>query len=113
MNNKYDSFTKLNGEFNAYLSFTRNPRTVLAFRIGGETILSNNYYFLEAAKLSGKTNLRGYWADRFHGDHSIYQNIEMRYKLFDFRSYLLNGELGFLGFFDSGRVWYNNENSSK
>ncbi|MDX1285769.1 MAG: BamA/TamA family outer membrane protein, partial [Draconibacterium sp.] len=113
LNDNYDPFFKLSAEFRAYLSFTRNPRTVLAFRLGGESILGDNYSFLEAAKLGGKTNLRGYWADRFHGDHFLYQNTELRYKMFDFNSYLLNGELGILGFYDSGRVWHNVDTSGE
>ncbi len=109
----YDPFFKASADFRAYLSFTRNPRTVLAFRLGGEAVLGDNYSFLESAKLGGKTNLRGYWTDRFYGDQSVYQNTELRYKMLDFNSYLLNGELGVLGFYDSGRVWHNTDSSGE
>jgi len=107
----YDPFFKLSADFRAYLSFTRNPRAILAFRLGGETVFGDNYSFLEAAKLGGKTNLRGFWNDRFYGDQSVYQNTELRYKMFDFKSYVLNGEFGVLGFYDSGRVWHNSDTS--
>ena len=103
-----ENFTDLSGDLRAYISFTENPRTVLAFRLGGEKLFGD-YSFTEAAKLGGKTNLRGYLADRFYGDASVFQNTELRYKVKDFKSYLLNGELGILGFFDSGRVWLKNE----
>jgi len=105
-----ETFTSLSGDFRGYLSFTRNPRTVVAFRLGGEKMVGD-YFFVESAKLGGKTNLRGYLADRFYGNASVFQNTEIRYKLKDFKSYVLNGELGILGLFDSGRVWVEDENS--
>ena len=113
LNEFYDPFFKFSADFRAYLSFTRNPRTVLAFRLGGESVLGDNYSFLESAKLGGKTNLRGFWNDRFYGDQAIYQNTELRFKMFDFNSYILNGELGILGFYDSGRIWHNSDVSGK
>ncbi len=110
MNAEKDQFLQLNADFRAYISFTKNPRTVLAYRLGGTAIVGD-HPFIEAARLGGKTNLRGYRADRFYGDQSVYQNIELRYKLANFSSYILNGEFGTLLFHDSGRVWYNDENS--
>ncbi len=109
--NEKNSFLKLNADLNAYLSFTKDPRTVLAFRLGGSRIFGD-FAFQEAARLGGKTNLRGYLRDRFYGDQSIYQNTEIRYKLFDYSSYILSGELGFLGFYDSGKVWMEGEDNS-
>jgi hypothetical protein len=111
LNNERDHFLRLNGDFRTYLSFARRPRAVFAFRAGGTKIIGD-YTFLEAAKLGGKTNLRGYLADRFYGDASVYQNSEFRYKVLDFSSYILNGEFGFLAFYDAGRVWINRERSS-
>ena len=112
LNDEQKQFFKLNADIRAYLSFTKDPRTVLAFRLGGSTVFGD-YTFLEAAQLGGKTNLRGYLANRFYGDQSIYQNTELRYKLVDFSSYLVNGELGVLGFYDSGRVWLADDDSDK
>ncbi|MGD9929303.1 MAG: BamA/TamA family outer membrane protein [Mangrovibacterium sp.] len=112
LNGEHEPFSKINADLRAYLSFTKEPRTVLAIRFGGEKLFGN-YYFAEAARLGGKTNLRGYLADRFYGDGAIWQNTELRFKLFNFSSYLLNGELGLLGFHDSGRVWLSGEHSSR
>jgi hypothetical protein len=105
-----ENFTSLAGDLRAYLSFTRNPRTVLAFRIGGEKVFGD-HFFVESAKLGGKTNLRGYLADRFYGNASIYQNTELRYKIKDIKSYILNGDFGVVSLFDTGRVWFKGENS--
>ncbi|MFV0376245.1 MAG: BamA/TamA family outer membrane protein [Mangrovibacterium sp.] len=107
-----ENFTRLSGDLRNYISFSKNPRTVLVFRIGGEKLLGD-HYFLESARLGGKTNLRGYRGDRFYGEASVYQNTELRYKLRNFNSYILNGEVGLLGFFDSGRVWLANEEADR
>jgi outer membrane protein assembly factor BamA len=112
INGGQNQFLKLNADLRAYVSFTKDPRAVLALRFGGSSVFGD-YTFLEAAQLGGKTNLRGYLADRFYGDQSIYQNTEFRYKLVDFSAYLLKGELGILGFYDAGRVWLDGENSDK
>lgn len=110
LNQEEDRFFRLNADARAYISFTQRPRAVLALRAGGTKIFGD-YAFLEAAKLGGKTNLRGYLADRFYGRSSFYQNSEFRYKLIDFSSYIMNGELGVLAFYDGGRVWLKRQGS--
>ncbi|GET29404.1 hypothetical protein SD074_16060 [Prolixibacter sp. SD074] len=112
LDNSSTHFFRLVADLRTYISFTKDPRSVLALRLGGTKIFGD-YTFLEAAKLGGKTNLRGYLADRFYGDQAIYQNSEFRFKLFNFASYLLNGELGILAFYDTGRVWLENEDSDR
>ncbi len=112
LNDEQNHFFRLNADLRAYLSLLDNSRAVLAIRAGGMRNFGD-FYFLEAAKLGGKTNLRGYLSDRFHGHSSFYQNMEMRFKLSDFSSYILNGELGVLGFYDAGKVWAENEESDK
>ncbi|MDX8341496.1 BamA/TamA family outer membrane protein [Draconibacterium sp. IB214405] len=109
---KEPDFTKFQGSAATLLSFNKYPRTVFAFRVGGEKIFGD-YYFHDAAILDGKTNLRGYRKTRFYGDASAYLNSELRFKLIDFKNYLLTGELGIVAFDDIGRVWFDGEDSSK
>jgi hemolysin activation/secretion protein len=85
---------------------------VYTFRLGGEKVFGD-YFFREAAILDGNTNLRGYRKTRFYGDGSLYFNAEARFKLYDFKNYLLSGEMGLLVFDDIGRVWLDGEKSSK
>ena len=42
-----------------------------------------------------------------------FNNVELRLKVADFRTYLFPGSLGFLFFHDVGRVWIKNESSTK
>lgn len=43
----------------------------------------------------------------------LYNNFELRLKLFDFNSYLLPGSIGIIGLDDVGRVWMPGETSSR
>ncbi len=84
-----------------------------AFRIGGSTILGNDYEFYQANTLSGATNLRGFRRSRFSGETSLFQNTELRLKFKSMNGYFLRGNWGLLGFFDNGRVWMPNESSNQ
>jgi hypothetical protein len=104
-------FTKISGSAATLISFNKYPRTVFAFRAGGEKVFGN-YYFPDAAILDGKTILRGFREARFYGDESVYFNSEARIKLHDFKNHMLTGEVGLLLFGDIGRVWLDGENSN-
>ncbi len=106
-----ENFAKIRSDLRFFLSFRKDPRVVFAFRFGGATNIGN-YDLWQANFLGGKTNLRGFRADRFAGDAVLFQNSEIRFKLKNIKSYLFNGEMGFSVFFDIGKVWYNNETSN-
>lgn len=112
LNEKTDHFLKLSGDWVTYLSFSQRPRVVYALRVGGEKLFGD-YAFHEAAKLGRTENLRGYRESRFYGDASIYLNAEVRIRMKQFQTYLLNGTAGVLLFNDTGRVWLDGENSKK
>ncbi|MBS4061629.1 MAG: BamA/TamA family outer membrane protein [Bacteroidetes bacterium] len=112
LNQKTDNFLKFSGDWVTYLSFSQRPRVVYVLRIGGEKLFGN-YAFHEAAKLGRTENLRGYRETRFYGDASLYLNAEVRIRMKQFQTYLLNGTLGVLLFNDTGRVWFDGKNSKK
>jgi hemolysin activation/secretion protein len=92
------------------VSFNIPARVVLSNRTGGGTIFGD-FEFFQSQTLGNNFNLRGYRNYRFSGRSSLYNNTEVRLKLFDFDSYLIPGTLGLIGFFDIGRVWYADEDS--
>lgn len=96
----------------SYFSFSQRPRVVYALRAGGEKLFGN-YAFHEAATLGRTENLRGYRETRFYGDASFYLNAEVRIRMKQFQTYLLNGTAGVLLFNDTGRVWLEGEDSQK
>lgn len=104
-------YTQLNSDFAIYISFPGNTNFVIAERFGAG-INFGNYEFFQAQYLSGTENLRGYRKYRFAGTSMLYNNLELRIKLADFRTYLFPGSIGLLGFFDTGKVWVKNDPSS-
>jgi hemolysin activation/secretion protein len=64
-------------------------------------------------QLGGVQNLRAFNSRRFTGNAMLYDNIELRIKLFDFSSILFPGSFGIIGFNDLGRVWVDNEKSTQ
>ena len=102
-------FTKLTTDFSFYQSTGGSLNTTFAFRAGG-AFNFGNYMFYQANDLGGKSNLRGHRRMRFSGDHTLFVNLEARMRLFRFSMPLFPGSFGIYGFFDTGRVWYKDEN---
>jgi hypothetical protein len=106
------SFAQLIPEIAVYKSLTRRSTIVLAERLGG-IIGFGEAAFYQSAYLGGHENLFGYRQYRFAGRHSLYNNLELRIKLADIVSYILPGQFGIVGFWDTGRVWERHDNSDK
>jgi len=104
------------GSFNAhqaslafYQSFKFPAILTLAARVTGG-ITNGDYQIYQAQILDGRTELRGFRKTRFYGDSKLVFNNEMRLKLGSIRSYILPANIGILGFYDVGRVWYEDSN---
>lgn len=105
-------FAQLIPEVALYKSLNRRSTIVLAERFGGTVTLGKTAFY-QSAFLGGQENLLGYRQFRFAGQHSFYNNLELRIKLADIANYILPGQFGITGFWDVGRVWQNPDNSSK
>ncbi|MES2775704.1 MAG: BamA/TamA family outer membrane protein [Bacteroidota bacterium] len=105
-------FAQLVPELALYKSLDAQSNIVLAERIGG-TVTLGKAAFYQSAFIGGHENLLGYRQYRFAGQHSFYNNLELRIKIADIASYILPGQFGITGFWDIGRVWENNDNSGK
>ena len=101
---------KIRSDLCFYLSFTKDPRAVYVFRFGGATNIGDYEFstqiFLAVKRISG-----GSEATVLQVIIHFYQNTEIRFKLWNIKSYILNGQTGILLFNDIGRVWVNGENS--
>ena len=104
------TFNQLASDFSFFLSFRKPYRAVLAFRFGG-ALNVGDYEFFQACSVGGTDNLRGHRSTRYSGDANMYQNTELRFKLFNFSTYIAKGEAGIMGFNDFGRVWLAGEDS--
>ena len=64
--------------------------------------------FYKFASLGQAENLRGYYRNRFSGDASLYYNTELRFALGQVKNGFLPFYYGVFGFYDQGRVYYQN-----
>jgi outer membrane protein assembly factor BamA len=88
-------------------------KMVLALRLVGDSLwgqvpfhqLTGMGGFNNVSSFGGGSSVRGVRAQRFHGHHKVFGNLELRARLvrfFAFRRYLA---VGLLAFVDAGRVW--------
>ncbi len=109
LNDASHDLTDLKSDFSIYLPLSKG--IVLATRFGGGHNFGD-FEFFHAQYLGGTENLRGYRKYRFAGQTIAYNNIEMRFRLSNFTTYLFPGSFGFLVFHDVGRAWVENDTSS-
>jgi hypothetical protein len=82
----------------------------LAIRGAGATV-SGSPLFYQLPYIGGADDLRGYRRERFFGKTAFANSNELRF-ITNFKSYLMNGKIGFTVFYDEGRVWQPLETSN-
>ncbi len=112
LNNASHNIVQTNADMRIYMSLYSRTKLVLAMRFGWAKNYGK-YEFPQAMYLGGTENLRGYRKQRFAGRSMLYNNTELRVKLFDFSTYLFPGSFGMSVFNDVGRVWADGMNSQK
>ena len=112
LNSSSENFTQLNLEWRFYITAKTRKQITYAHRFGYDHLFGN-FPFFEANTLGGISNLRGYHPRRFSGRSSFHTNSELRLELFDFYEYYLGGRVGMVLFSDTGRVYYDGEDSDK
>jgi hypothetical protein len=111
---------QFNSDFIFHLNLAPQKLT-LVNRTGGGHNFGTNYSrpdlmpfeFYQAQYLGSEDNLRGYRKYRFAGRSKLYNNLELRWKLATFRTYLFPANFGIYGFYDTGRVWDETNTSNK
>lgn len=101
------SFTTLNSILQLYIPLV--SKFSLSIR-SGVTSVSGEPEFYQYASIGGSQNMRGFARDRFWGQTAFYNSNELRW-ITRFRTYLMNGKFGLVGFVDDGRVWMPGEQS--
>ena len=96
-------------DLRTYLTTSLISKTTFAFRVFGEKVWGN-YPFLSSAFLGGTNNLLGFNRERFSGDASLYSTAQIRTHLSKVRL-IINGDLGFHAFAETGRVFTESNNS--
>jgi outer membrane protein assembly factor BamA len=111
VNNTDNQLTQVNSDFTFHLSIIKKV-VVFSNRFGGGHNFGN-FEFYQAQYLGSEDNLRGFRRFRFAGQSKAYNQAELRIALANFKTYLFPGALGILGFYDTGRIWADNDNSNK
>jgi hypothetical protein len=106
-----NSIAQLNASFSVYQNIDKKKKIILTDRVGGGLTVGEQAFY-QSQFLGGQGNLLGYREFRFGGQHSLYNNLELRIKVADFINYILPGQFGLLGFHDVGRVWKKDEESN-
>lgn len=107
----YDNLTQINSEFTFNISLIKNF-VVLANRFGGGHNIGD-FEFYNAQYLGTDAHLRGFRKYRFAGRSKIFNNTELRIRLANFKTYLFPGALGIHGFYDTGRIWADEDDTNK
>jgi hypothetical protein len=112
VSNNTESFVQITPEVAHYKSLNKRRSLILSNRIGGGISLGKTAFY-QSLFLGGQGNLYGYRLYRFAGQHSVYNNLELRLVLSNFGNYVVRGQIGLGGFYDIGRVWEKGERSKK
>lgn len=105
-----EDFGWVEGDVKWYYSPVR--KFTFAARVGGKKLWGDLIPYYEAAYIGGNANVRGFAVQRFAGDASLFGSLELRLELTRF-FILLPGQGGLFGLVDSGRVWFDGEDSKK
>src|SRR5688572_15639785 len=110
LNESSKTFTKLLSDMTIYASLSDPAKLIGVVSFGGARIFNKTFEYFQASNIGG-SNLHGFRANRYMGKSSLYASAELRFKLFELKSYIVPGPVGLLGFYDIGRVWLDGENS--
>jgi hypothetical protein len=102
-----NSFQKYTGIAHVYIPLI--SKFSIAIRAAGATVTGNPLFY-QLPHIGGADDLRGYKRERFFGKTAFANSNELRF-ITNIRSYLMNGKIGLVAFYDQGRVWQPSENS--
>ena len=97
--------------WNFFNAISRNRKWVLNTRIQGQVNFGSGYEYYQAATVGGNKGLRGYRQDRFAGQQAMAAGADLRYSFDTFKTSFLPFQVGILGGYDIGRVWYPGQES--
>ena len=104
------NYQRIRSDISYYYTFGRFLKTTLALRAGG-AYTNGKFEFYQAVKTGGSNTFRGVRKFRLSGQHTFYQNTDIRIKLFNIRNPLVPIAVGMVLFHDFGRVWVDDDPS--
>jgi len=107
------SFGYVKPSFSFIHKLTKNERLILANKTKAHIMFSKHFEFYQGATLGANDGLRGYRFQRFTGNTSLYNSMDVRYNLRKLKSGFAPMNIGFYTGFDIGRIWLQDESSKK
>ncbi|MDR6923091.1 metallophosphoesterase [Chryseobacterium sp. 2987] len=107
------NFVTLNGTLTIDHRIDKKGNFVFANSSNVMWINNNNFEFYQAASIGGNNGMRAFRNDRFSGRSYFTNNSEVRWDFGRVRNNIVPANMGVLIGYDIGRVWNDNENSTK
>ena len=105
----WDVTSQYGGFDGTVAAYVGNTRAHVAFRVGGRTLVGD-YAWFDAAYIGSRNN-RGFLSHRFSGDSSLFGTVALRAWVREVPA-SVPVRFGVIGFVDTGRVWYDGEDSN-
>ncbi|WP_223606791.1 BamA/TamA family outer membrane protein [Chryseobacterium sp. OSA05B] len=111
--NTEKNFFTLNGTLTIDHRLDKRGNFVFANSSNAMWISNNNFEFYQAASIGGNNGMRAFRNDRFSGKSYFTNNSEIRWDFGRVRNNIIPANMGVLIGYDIGRVWNDNEDSTK
>ncbi|WDF56198.1 metallophosphoesterase [Mucilaginibacter sp. KACC 22063] len=110
LNSYSNTFFQFTPQAELYKSVTANSSIVISYKLGGG-ITFGQPAFYQSVFLGGPESLPGLRQYRYAGQQAFYNVLQGRFKLSNFTSYILPGQIGLTALYGIGRVWDKNQPS--
>jgi hypothetical protein len=113
LNDASKSISRIHTDMTVYGSLTDPAIVTGVMKVGAGHIFNDNFEYFQAMNLGQNNFLRGFRKNRFAGRSAVYGSLETRFRLYRSKSYILPGDIGVIGFVETGRVWMPKEDSKE
>ncbi len=110
------NYANVGGSISFYIPIDRARRLIVATRVGGSHNFGEFDFFnapslggSQSDNLGGHLTIRGYNSGRFTGRSVFYQNLDLRWTIFNRKAIGMPISFGIAPAFDYGRVWNDGE----
>jgi len=99
---------RLGGNFSWFSSISQRADIVFASNTGFETIIGDPLFY-QLPAMGNKAHLRPFRNERFRGETIVYQQFDLRFRLFRWNNTVLPIAVGAIGGYDFGQSYFGGE----
>lgn len=105
---KDETVTEYNVQTQSYIQLLTRPKLILAHSFGYMRSYGDRQFYQYPA-LGNDRGLRGYRNQRYRGNATVYNQIDLRMKLIGWQNNILPMDIGVVAGYDVGRVYFDEE----